>query len=132
MSQLQEEVMFNRIAAAVLIVLIIIPVIITGAACQQDTAPTSKIEILDHSMTVQKFGQDPDSVAVITGTAKNTSGSIIQKAMIEATYYDKNGGVIGTSTSSIDNLGPDILWNFSTQFSSPDAWKIIDHKLTVK
>ena len=132
MPLLQEEVMFKRIAAAVLMGLIIIPVILAGAACQQESAPTSKIEILDHSMIVQKFGQDPDSIAVVTGTAKNVSGSIIQKAMIEATYYDDNGQVIGTSTSSIDNLGPGYTWNFTTQFTSPDAWKIVNHKLTVK
>jgi hypothetical protein len=132
MSLLQEEVMFKKVAAAVLMVTILLSVLITGAACRQDTAPTAKIEILNHSMTVQKFGQDPDSVAVITGTAKNVSGNIIQKAMIEATYYDKNGQVIGTSTSSIDNLGAGYTWNFTTQFTSPDAWKIVDHKLTVK
>ena len=132
MPQLQEEVMSNRIAATLFLALMIVPVILTGAACQQDTAPTAKIEILDHNMTVQKFGVSPDSVAVVTGTAKNTSGNIIPKAMIEATYFDENGKIIGTSTASIDNLGTDILWNFSTQFTSPDAWKIVSHKLTVK
>lgn len=124
--------MFKKAAPILFLFLIVVLVLGGSVACQQSTTPSLKIEILNQSMTVQKFGVSPDSVAVVTGTAKNTSGYIIQKAMIEATYFDKNGNKIGTSTSSIDNLGPGILWNFSTQFSSPDAWKIVDHKLTVK
>jgi hypothetical protein len=132
MPHLQEITVLKKWMPILFICLVIILSLTGFASCRQDTAPTSKIEILNHSMTVQKFGVSPDSVAVITGTAKNTSGYIIQKAMIEAIYFDENGKVIGTSTSSIDNLGPDILWNFNTQFTSPDAWKIVDHKLTVK
>lgn len=124
--------MLKKCVPVLFICLVIILSLAGFVSCRQDTAPASKIEILNHNMTVQKFGQNPDSVAVITGTAKNVSGNTIQKAMIEAVYFDENGKVIGTSTSSIDNLGQGTIWNFTTQFSSPDAWKIVDHKLTVK
>lgn len=133
MPQLQQEVRVFKKAVPILLPFLVIALVLCGSfACQQNTTPASKIEILNHSMTVQKFGVSPDSVAVVTGTAKNTSGYIIEKGMIEATYFDENGNRIGTSTSSIDNLGPGILWNFTTQFTSPDAWKIVDHKLVVK
>jgi hypothetical protein len=124
--------MFKKAAPPLFISLITVLVLFSFAGCGKSAAPAPQIEILSHNMTVQKFGTAPDSVAVVTGTAKNISGYTIQKAMIEATYYDENGKIIGTSTSSIDNLAPGILWNFTTQLSSPNAWKIVNYKLNVK
>jgi hypothetical protein len=124
--------MLKKTAPVLLLSLIIILILCSFVACGQNTSTSQQIEILNHNMIVQKFGESPDSVAVISGTAKNAGGSVIAQAAIEATFYDKHRFKISTASASIDNLNPGILWNFNIQTSGPDAWKIVEYVLTVK
>jgi hypothetical protein len=129
---LQEITVLKKSAPVLFISLIVILILGSSIACGQETAPLPQVEIISHNMTVQKFGQSPDSVAIISGTATNTGSSVIEKAVIEATFIDKNGNTIDTASATLDGLSPDTLWNFNMQTEGPNAWKIVDYVLTVK
>ncbi len=116
-------------------VLILLIAISCGAiliSCSQGPSSPDSIKLLNHNMTVQKFGASPSSVAVVSGSAQNVSNSVIAKATVVVTFYDDKGNVIDTASASTTNFRAGEFWNFSTQSSGPDSWKIVDYKIKIQ
>ncbi|MEJ2740001.1 MAG: FxLYD domain-containing protein [Dehalococcoidia bacterium] len=99
----------------------------TGCSNHEDTPPDEieQLQIIDHRLTVHEFtGDNPKSTAVITGTAQNTGDTTINKAVLTANFYTKDGELLATESAVRDNLAPGEKWTFTIQTSSPDAWKV--------
>ena len=84
-------------------------------------------------MTVQNFsGDKPRSVAVVSGSARNTGTIAISQAVITVVFYDGDGKIIDTTSSTAKDLQPGETWNFSLQNSGTEAWKISKYAISAK
>ena len=102
-----------------------------SAAPELQTDPVP-VTILKHQMSVHEFAGDVvQSIAVVTGTAENSGNTTVPSASIEASYYDKNGKLLGSASAIIENLAPGALWSFTIEFKGPDAWKAVAYDLAL-
>lgn len=127
MSMVSRSMALRFMASIALILAVCVSI-----SCARTPVQTQQIEIINHTMTVQKFGTAPSSVAIVSGMARNNSSQIIEKATITAIFYDDKNGIIATASATIDNLSPATIWNFNIQTTGPDAWKIVNYKLSIK
>ena len=86
----------------------------------------SNLQIVDSQLTAREFTGDlnlKSSMAVVSGTAKNTRDSAIINCAIAVTFYDAQRNNIGVASATRQSLGAGETWNFIVQLTSPDAWK---------
>jgi hypothetical protein len=83
-------------------------------------------------MTVREFTgslNKVESMATVTGTARNNGNSMIQDCVISVTFYDKEKNVVGVSNSSKQRMDPGEIWNFTVQLKGSDAWKVLSYEI---
>jgi hypothetical protein len=100
-----------------------------GTACSAGAG----LDISDHQLTVRQFTGDlisARSVAIVSGSARNSSQAVINSPVIDVTFYGAQKDIIGTAQASRAFLEPGEIWNFSAQLTSPDAWKVRDYRIT--
>jgi hypothetical protein len=86
----------------------------------------SNLQIVDSQLTAREFTGDLNlkrSMAVVSGTAKNTKDLSIKNCVIAITFYDAQRNNIGVASATRESLGAGEAWNFIVQLTSPDAWK---------
>jgi len=96
--------------------------------------PVSSIEIVNSELTAREFTGDQNvknSMAVLTGTARNTKDSSIRNCIITVTFYDTQKNSIGVVSTARESLGPGETWSFVVQLTSPDAWKARSYNINV-
>jgi hypothetical protein len=84
------------------------------------------LQILSQDLTTRQFtGQTntSQSLAAVTGTAKNVESRSINGCEIKVTFYDERRQVIGVASTTRESLGAGEVWNFTVQLTNPDAWK---------
>ena len=109
-----------------LLVVLLLP---PGMACSTGAG----LEIISHQLTARQFTGDlnsTQSVAIVSGVAKNTGKAPVNSPVIEVTFYDDQKNIIGSASTSRGFLEPAEIWNFSVQLTSPDAWKARDYRVT--
>jgi hypothetical protein len=127
--------MARTIAAAVIVLLVLPALLLSGCGSTEAPAPEmSKVPIivLSDQMSVHEFAGDVvQSIAVISGTARNDSSQTIESAYIQANYYDKQGNMLGSASAIIANLAPGAIWNFTIEFKGADSWKAATYDLSI-
>ena len=117
----------------VLAIVLVMALILCSVACtekKEDTPP--QIQIIDHDLTIHEFGGDVlKSIAAVEGRAKNTSNLMLNSVYISVNFYDKDGNLLQTASSSKQNWEAGEIWNFNVQFTSPDAWKTVRYDISV-
>lgn len=92
----------------------------------------SDLQITSHTITVREFTGDLNtvqSVATVTGTARNKGNSVIQDCVISVIFYDGQRNVVGTSTATRESLDANEVWNFTVQLKGQDAWKVLSYDI---
>lgn len=122
-------------ALAVVALLLVLPVLAAAGCGNTATEPEAEIvpiTIISQKMSVHEFSGDvKQSIAVVSGTARNDGEMTVASPFIEAVFYDKNGDQLGTASASTSNLAPGTTWNFTLQFQGPDSWKTVTYTLSV-
>jgi predicted small secreted protein len=100
------------------------------AACAEKKAG-NEIQIIDHNLSIHKFGGDVlQSIAAVDGNAKNISNLTLNSAYINVNFYDKDGNLLQTASTSKQNWATGEIWHFNIQFTSPDAWKTVRYDIS--
>ncbi len=102
--------------------------LLTSTACSS----TNSLQILNQDLTTRQFqGQTntSQSMAAVTGTAKNMESHSITGCEITVTFFDERGQFIGVASTTRDSLGVGEVWNFTVQLTNPDAWKARSYKM---
>lgn len=122
--------MFRRIFSVVVLLLVLALILCTG--CKKEELPEpAAVTIVTDKMTVHEFSGDvKQSIAVISGSARNDSSETLQSPSIEGYFYDKNGQLLGFASATTGSLAPGAIWNFTIEFQSPDAWKTVTYELS--
>ena len=127
--------MVRYIFFAFTVVLVLTAVLFSGcgktdnSVIEENSAP---VTILTDQMSVHEYtGDVVQSIAVISGTARNDSSQTVDSPSIQADYYDKNGKLLGSASATTATLAPGATWNFTIQFQNADAWKAVTYNLTV-
>lgn len=110
---------FRIIAPLVFLAFCIFPL---QAAC----ISASSIKIVDSHLTAREFTGDlniKSSMAVVSGSAKNTRDAAINNCVISITFYDAQRNNIGVASATRQSLNAGETWNFIVQLTGPDAWK---------
>jgi hypothetical protein len=98
------------------------------AACTS----ASNLQIIDSQLTAREFTGDlniKSSMAVVSGTAKNSKDSLIKSCVISVTFYDAQRNNIGVASASRQSLDAGKTWNFNVQLTSSDAWKACSYDI---
>ncbi len=117
-------------------VLLMLPAMLFSG-CSKAGAPEPKLDrvpitILSHQMSVHEFAGDVvQSIAVISGTARNDSDQALETPSIGAVYYDKHGNMLGSASATIATLAPGATWNFSIEFKGTESWKAVTYDLSI-
>jgi hypothetical protein len=91
--------------------------------------PQGDLKILSADLRTHEFtGGMPQSTATVLGQAQNVGTASIGVAQITGEFYDAGGRLIGTASTTKDNLKPGEDWQFSAQIVGPDAWKSVKYK----
>ncbi len=109
----------------ILIALVIISKLI---ACSSG----SELQILTHTITIREFTGNlniTQSMATVTGTARNTSDTVIRDCVVNVTYYDAQKNVVGVSSANKELLNPGEVWGFTVQLTGSDAWKVLSYDI---
>ncbi|MGD0355870.1 MAG: FxLYD domain-containing protein [Dehalococcoidia bacterium] len=102
--------------------LVLFLVFISWTACGSQ----GSLQIIDQQLTTRQFtGQTnaAQSLAAVTGTAKNISNRIISGCEIKVTFIDERKDIIGVASTTRGSLGAGEVWYFTVQLTNPDAWK---------
>ncbi|MCX6007487.1 MAG: FxLYD domain-containing protein [Chloroflexi bacterium] len=86
----------------------------------------SNLKIIDSQLTAREFTGDlniKSSMAVVSGTAKNSKDSSINNCVISVIFYDAQKNNIGVASATRQSLDAGETWNFIVQLTSSDAWK---------
>jgi hypothetical protein len=115
--------------STVLMIMMVMAIALPAWDCSANQS--QNLNIISHSMTVQKFSSDAvQGLAVVSGQAQNTGTTIISSATITVEFYDKDAKPLNTSSTVFENLQPNSIWNFSIQYIGPDSWKASTYKLS--
>jgi predicted small lipoprotein YifL len=109
--------------------LVLFLVFISCTAC----GSKGSLQIIDQQLTTRQFtGQTnaAQSLAAVTGTAKNISNSIISGCEIKVTFLDERKDIIGVASTTRESLGAGEVWYFTAQLTNPDAWKARSYEIT--
>jgi len=113
-----------------IIAICLVAVSLILAACAEKKAGT-EIQIIDHNLSMHKFGGDVlQSKATVEGKAKNVSNLRLSSAYISVNFYDKDGNLLQTASTSKQNWETGEIWQFNIQFISPDAWKTVRYDIS--
>jgi len=101
-------------------------VVDSGLPNQATTLSTSNLKIVSWS------GSEGDISGQVTieGTVKNTSGTTLSYAQIEARLYDTNGTRIGSGMDNVSNLRAGKSWQYE-MFILVDPWEVESIELEV-
>ena len=111
-----------------LIMLSLLAVFVCIAGCSSPE-PQGELKILNADIRTHEFtGGMPQSTATLLGRAQNVGTANIGVAQITVEFYDAGGGLVGTASTTKDNLKPGEDWQFSAQIAGPDAWKSVKYK----
>jgi hypothetical protein len=86
----------------------------------------SNLQVVDSHLTTREFTGDlnlKSSMAVVSGTAKNTRDAAINNCVILVTFYDAQRNNIGVASATRQSLNAGETWSFIVQLTGPDAWK---------
>ncbi|MGA2159446.1 MAG: FxLYD domain-containing protein [Dehalococcoidia bacterium] len=90
------------------------------------------LQILTQQLTTRQFtGQTntSQSMAAVSGTAKNVSNHAVSGCEIKVTFVDEKGNVVGIASTTRDSLGAGEVWYFGVQLTNPDAWKARSYEI---
>jgi len=111
----------SRIFIAILCIFII-PV----AAC----ITGSELQVTEHGIVVQEYtGDVTQSLAVVSGTARNTGNWNIRDGIVTISFYDYKGNVLGVISDSKPVLGPGETWSFKIELRGKDAWNVARYSI---
>jgi hypothetical protein len=99
------------------------------SSCSSPANPVADLAI-NHNMTVQKFSGSNTSIAVVSGSVTNNGAGAVSNLSINVTFSDQDGKTLDQATAVTSSLPPGGIWNFSVQSKGPDAWKIVNYKVT--
>ncbi len=100
-------------------------------ACSQNKIETtSELQIIEHTLNLHSFTDVLRSQATIDGRVQNISNNPINSANITAHFFDKDGNLLYTGSTVLQNLQPSEIRIFSVQFNSPDAWKSVKYDIS--
>jgi hypothetical protein len=95
--------------------------VLSSAACTSG-AP---VKILEHSISVQEFTADiTQSVATVTGVARNMGSWSVEDCTISATFHGYDGTNLGTLSETRRRVEPGEIWDFKIELKGADAWKV--------
>ena len=116
-----------------LIMLSLLAVFVCIAGCSSPAPePQGELKILSTPdiRTHEFTGGMPQSTATVLGQAQNVGTATIGVAQITVEFYDAGGRLVGTASTTKDNLKPGEDWTFSAQITGPDAWKSVKYKVS--
>ena len=90
------------------------------------TPATEKLQILNHSSTVNEYGN-----VIVKGTAKNINSSTLSLAEVVAKFYNSAGELIGTSSASIKAVDPGEVWSFEIVYQGTNVKDITGYTVNV-
>jgi hypothetical protein len=93
------------------------------------------MQIISHDLTVRQFTgnlNSTNSMAVVTGLAKNIDSIPVTECNITVRYFDADKNLIGIASSYKQLLEPGEVWSFTVQLTSPDAWKARSYEISGK
>ncbi len=103
--------------------------LITLIAC----GSSGSLQIVSQQLTTRQFtGQtnSAQSMAAVTGTAKNIDNRTINGCEIDVTFFDEQRNMIGAASTTRASLGVGEVWYFTVQLTNPDAWKARSYEIT--
>jgi hypothetical protein len=132
---LQESTIYTGLTVKMMnswkLSLIVVPVtvmLLMQAAC----TAASSLQITGPELTAREFTGDlntKSSMAVLTGTARNTKDVTARNCVLTVTFYDAQNNNIGVASATRESLGPGETWSFTVQLTNPDAWKARRYEL---
>ena len=80
---------------------------------------------------MQEFTADiPQSVATVSGVARNMGNWPVGSCTISVIYYNYEGVVLGTFSEKWQLLQPGEIWDFKIEMKGADAWKVARYTIT--
>ena len=93
--------------------------------------PAGSLQILNQQLTTSQFtGNTSQSVAAVTGTAKNIENHTLSECEIKVTFLDEGNQVVGVASTTRESLGAGEVWYFTVQLTNADAWKSRSYEIT--
>jgi hypothetical protein len=102
-------------------------------ACLLSTSCASgpHLQIVEHSIAVREFTADTSqSTATVTGVAENVGDRPAKKCNISVTFYDYQGGVVGTKEAIKEQMSPGEIWNFTIEIKGKESWNVAGYKIS--
>jgi len=102
---------------------------ITLIAC----GSSGSLQILSQQLTTRQFtGQTntAQSMATVTGTARNIDNRAINGCKIKVTFLDEQRNIVGVASTARESLDVGEVWYFTVQLTNPDAWKTRSYEIT--
>ena len=120
--------MIHKPMRSLVFVFIAIGIVVSLIACSSG----SELQILTHTITVREFTGNlniTQSMATVTGTARNASDTVIRDCVVNVTYYDAQKNVVGVSSANKELLNHGEVWGFTVQLTGSDAWKVLSYDI---
>lgn len=91
------------------------------------------LQIIEHSIAVREFTADTSqSTATVKGVAENIGDRPADKCSISVTFYDYQGGIVGTKEELKERISPGEVWNFTIELKGKEAWNVAGYKIFTK
>jgi hypothetical protein len=102
-------------------------IVIAAGACISGT----ELQVAEHHIVVQEYtGDTTQSIASVSGIARNTGRWNIKDNKVSVSFYDYKGNVLGVISDSKPLLAPGETWNFKVELRGKEAWNVARYNIT--
>jgi hypothetical protein len=91
----------------------------------------NELQVTEHNISIDEFtGDMTQSLAVVSGGARNTGNWNIRDSKVSVSFYDYKGNVLGVISDGKPLLGPGETWNFRVELKGKSAWNVARYTIT--
>jgi hypothetical protein len=107
-------------------VVVLVPVALITAC-----TPGAGFQVIEHNIVISEYAADEaQSVAAVSGVARNTGAWPLEGCGVTVIFYDYEGNKLDVSSSSCQKLGPGENWDFKVELKGRPAWRVARYSVS--